>query len=90
MNNGTMPTERITRRDIEAYKREVLEQSVLLTPLDAATMLSCSTRKVYQLVQDGQLSGYNQNHRSKGLRLLASELKEYVRSIRIDKDKWKE
>jgi excisionase family DNA binding protein len=90
MTELTMPRERITRGDIEAFKREVLEQSVLVTPRDAAQMLSCSPRTVLGLVQDGKINAYNGSTRGKGLRLMASELRDYVRSIRIDREKWME
>ena len=83
-------TERITRSDVVAYKREILEQTVLVAPREAAQMLSCSERTVYRLVCEGEVHGYGRNVGSKGLRLLASELREYVRSIKIDRDVWRE
>jgi excisionase family DNA binding protein len=85
-----MPVERITRGEIDKYKHGVMVASVLVTPDDAARILSCSPRKVYELVKTGRLSGYSENIRAKGLRILASELQAYVRSIRVDKDKWYE
>lgn len=90
MSEGTMMRERITRGDIEAFKREVLEQSVLVTPRDAAIILSCSPRTVLGLVQDGKIPAYNGSNRGKGLRIMASELRDYVRSIKIDREKWLE
>lgn len=85
-----MTTERITRQDVLAYKREILEQTVLVAPAEAATMLSCSERTVHRMVRDGEVHAYGRNKGSRGLRLLASELREYVRSIKIDKDFWRE
>lgn len=91
MSEVTMPRERITRGDIDAYKREVLEQSVLVPAREARVVLGgCSPRKLYQIMEDGHISGYNQSPRSKGLCFLASELRDYVRSIKIDKDTWRE
>ena len=90
MTELTMPRERLTRTEIDSYKREVMEQSVLVTPDDAARILACSPRKIYDMVRAGKLSGYSENIRAKGLRLLAADLQHYVRSIKVDKDKWYE
>jgi len=82
--------ERITPRDVAAYKREVLEQSVLVTPSVAGDILSCSERTVHNLVRDGDLHGYARNKGRRGLRILAKELQEYVGSIKIDRERWLE
>ncbi len=83
-------TERITRSDVVAYKREILEQAVLVAPREAAQMLSCSERTVYRLVREGEIHAYCRTRGSRGLRILASELREYVASIKIDKERWRE
>ena len=83
-------TERITRSDVVAYKREILEQTVLVAPREAAQMLSCSERTVYRLVREGEIHAYCRTRGSRGLRILASELREYVASIKIDKEMWRE
>ena len=83
-------TERITRSDVIAYKREILEQTVLVAPREAAQMLSCSERTVYRLVREGEIHAYCRTRGSRGLRILASELREYVASIKIDKERWRE
>lgn len=85
-----MPTERIARLEIDGYKREILERSVLLTPQDVCRVLSCSERKVYDLVRSGCLTGYSANKRTKGLRILAIELRDYVESLKISADEWRE
>ena len=85
-----MPKERITKHDVDTYKREILEESVLVTPKAAAAMLSCSQRTIHRLVQEGELAGYTRTPRAKGLRLLAAELREYVKSIKVDIDEWRE
>jgi len=82
--------EKITHRDVAEYKREVLENSVLVAPPVVADILSCSERTVHRLVQDGDLHAYNRNVSGRGLRILARELQEYVQSIKIDKDFWRE
>lgn len=81
---------RITAEDIEAYKRDILDQSVLVKAADAARVLSCSTRKLYNLARDGQIAAYNEQAGMKGMRFLASELRDYVRSLKIDLDSWRE
>lgn len=86
----TMTKERITKQDVMQYKQEILEQTVLVAAPEAAMMLSCSERTVHRLVRDGEIHAYNRNRCAKGLRLLASELREYVRSIKIEKDFWRE
>lgn len=82
--------ERITRSDVTTYKREILEQTVLVAPSEAAMILSCSERTVHRLVREGEVHGYGRNIGGRGLRLLASELREYVRSIKIDREVWQE
>lgn len=82
--------ERITQLDILSYKREILEKTVLVAPREAAAMLSCSERTVHNLVREGEIHAYSKRKGAKGLRFLASELREYVDSIKIDKDRWRE
>ena len=81
--------ERITRSDVTTYKREILEQTVLVAPSEAALILSCSERTVHRLGRGGEVHGYGRNIGGRGLRLLASELREYVRSIKVDPDVWR-
>ena len=88
-----MIKERITRQDIEVYKREVLEQTVVVTIQDAAKILSCSTSTVRSLVREGYIGQYTRHEHGRpcaGTRILASELREYVRSIRVGVGKWNE
>ena len=80
--------ERITEQDVAVYKREILEQTVLVAPSEAARILSCAERTVRRLVQEGRIHAYNLPGRP--LRLLASELRDYVRSLKIDREKWRE
>lgn len=73
---------RITRDEINAYKREVLESSVLVRLDEAAAIMAVSRSTVINRVNDGRLIPYNDNGNQKGLRFLASELQRYVRSMR--------
>jgi len=81
---------RITKQDVLNFKREILEKTVLVAPSEAAIMLACSERTVHRLVRAGEVHAYGRNEGSRGLRLLASELRDYVSSIKIDKDFWRE
>jgi excisionase family DNA binding protein len=81
-------SERITRADVVQYKRELLDQTILVAPAEAAQILACSERTVHRLVRDGEVHAYGRSKGSRGLRLLASELREYVRSIKINKEEW--
>lgn len=84
-----MNEERITRREVETYKREVLQQTVLVTVDQAAEVLAVSPDTVLRLVRNGRIPSYGEHGpRSKGIRLLAAELREYVRSIRIAPERW--
>ena len=88
-----MIKERITRQDIDAYKREILEQTVVVTMQAAAQMLACSTSTVRSLVREGRIGQYTRHDHGRpcaGTRILASELREYVRSIRVTGDRWNE
>lgn len=73
---------RITRQEIEAYKREVLQSSVLVKLEEAAVVLAVHPRTVLRRVEEGRLIAYNDNQSHKGIRFLASELQSYVREMR--------
>ena len=81
-------SERLTRQDVAAYKRELLDQTMLVAPAEAAQILACSERSVHRLVREGEIHAYGRNRGSRGLRLLASELRRYVDSIKIEKEEW--
>ncbi len=77
-----MVKERITRQDIDAYKREILEQSVLVRLDEAAAILAVHPRTVQRRVEEGLITPYNDTANRKNLRFLASELRRYVREMR--------
>jgi len=85
-----MIKEQISRNEIDRYKREILEQSVLVSAANAARVLDCSRAKIHRLAQSGRITAYNENYGQRGLKFLAADLREYVRSIKIDKDTWRE
>jgi len=84
--------ERITRAEVAAYKREILDKTVLVTPETAAEILSVSPRTVRRYLQEGILPAYHprrsetrhQRGLPRGTRILASDLREFVRSIRLE------
>jgi hypothetical protein len=86
----------ITVHDVDAYKREILATTVLVKIEVAASILSCSEDTVIRRIKDGRITAYNESARiengelkvSQGTRILASELQDYVRSIRIEKNLW--
>jgi len=78
--------ERITRDDVEAYKREILKNTVVVSVETAADILSCSVSHVKTLMNEGRLTRHNRHAgraHCNGDRILAWELQEYVRSIRM-------
>lgn len=81
----------ITRNDVEKYKREILDQVVMVRMPEVASALGCSKSSAYSLVREGQLTGHTRDGDiKKGIRVLASELRDYVKTMRIDKNKWNE
>ena len=77
-----MVRERITRAEIEAYKREILDQTVLITLDDAAAVLAVSPRTLRRRVEEGLIPTYSDTPDRENTRFLASELREYVRQMR--------
>lgn len=77
-------TERITRGEINTYKREQLEKTVLVRLDEAAAILAVSPRTLQRRVDEGRIQAYNDNRTRKGMRFLASELRRYVARMRID------
>ena len=75
---------RITRDEIDTYKREVLESSVLVRLDEAAAIMAVSRSTIVRRVEEGRLTPYNDNGNRKGLRFLASELQRYVREMKQD------
>lgn len=74
--------ERITRKDIDQYKQQILDQTVLVRLDEAAAIMAVSRSTVIRRVGEGRITPYNDNRTGKGLRFLASELREYVRQMR--------
>ncbi len=77
-----MGNEQITMADIEAYKREILEQTVLVGIDEAAAIMAVSSRTIRRRVDEGMLSTYSDTPDRSNIRFLASELRTYVRRMR--------
>jgi len=77
-----MIKERVTRAEIDAYKREILEQSVLVSLEDAAAVLAVSPRTLRRRVEEGLIPTYSDTPDRENTRFLASELCKYVRGMR--------
>ena len=76
--------EQITRAEVAAYKREILEATVLVTVDVAAEILSVSTKTVHKIIEEGHLTPYDRRGRvTPGVRLRAAELPLYVKKIRV-------
>ena len=72
----------ITRQEIDNYKREMLESSVLVRLDEAAAIMAVSRSTVIRRAREGRITPYNDNANDKGLRFLASDLKRYVSEMR--------
>ncbi len=80
-----MREERISRNEIDSYKRDILEHSVLIRVEEVAVMLAVKPCTVKRIIEEGKITAYDRTGRmTSGVRVLASELKEYVRSIRLE------
>jgi len=69
------------------YRRKIFEEVQLVTIKKAADILSCSPETVIDLIYDGKIHLYCQfGPTTKGRRVLLSELREFIKSKRIDVD----
>lgn len=78
-----MVKEMITRAEIDAVKREIIEKSILVNFDDAAAMLAVSPRTLRRRVDEGLISTYSDTADRSNSRFLAAELREYVRRMRV-------
>ncbi len=82
-----MKSVKITPTDVAQHKERFFKECTLV-PVDvAADVLAVHPSTIYRYIQEGRIHSYNgSTSRSKGVRILANELKEYVKSIKIDRD----
>lgn len=70
-------TETISRADIDRVKREFILKNTLMTPLMVSEMLSCSVKKVYRLVETGEIEEANDTPGRQGMRITAWSVEQY-------------
>jgi len=70
---------KVTRMEIDAVKRQFIEDVLLFTPLETADMLKISVRKVFYLLDEGRLVAADRNGRA--TRVTAESIREYRKSI---------
>jgi len=93
-----MPRLKVTAEEIQQVKRAHIERNLLYTPEEAGHLLGKSPRTVLDLVKEGRLvaaddkakRGKNGLSGSNGLRITATSVEEYRKSITIPPDKWNE
>ena len=76
--------ERITRQDIRAFKDSFLKKNMLFKVEDAAEVLAISPRTLHRRIDAGDIIAYNDNKTGKGVRVLAADLEEYRKNMKID------
>lgn len=69
--------ETISRADIKAIKREFVQKNTLLTPIKVAELLSYSVKKVYRLIEEGELVEANDSPGRTGMRITAWSVEQY-------------
>lgn len=76
----------ITRHDVEQYKRDFLDNTMAVSVTTAAKCLEVNPRTVQNYLREGKIPCYNLGQgRTKGDRILAADLREFMRSCRVDK-----
>jgi hypothetical protein len=76
-------TETITREEIDCIKREFVLRNTLLPPVKVAEILGCSVRKVFYLIERGDLEEANDTPGKAGTRVVALSVEIYKqRSVR--------
>lgn len=74
-------TETISREEIERIKREFVLRNTLLSPVKAAEILGYSVRKIYLLIDSGDLQDANDTPGKAGTRVTALSVELYREKI---------
>lgn len=69
--------ETISHAEIKAIKRDFLLKNTLLTPIKVAELLSYNVKKVYRLVEEGELEEANDSPGRTGMRITAWSVEQY-------------
>jgi len=72
-----MPRLNISSSDIERVKRQHILENLSYSVVEAAEVLGVSARKVYHLVEQGDLVDANDNPGRRGTRITALSVTEY-------------
>ena len=70
-------TETISREEIARIQREFVLRNTLLDPVKVALLLDCSVKKVYRLVESGELVEASSSPGRSGMRISAYSVEEY-------------
>ncbi len=81
---------RFSQNEIDGTRQRYLKDLFLFSVPEVARILSCSDRTVFRLIRDGKLMAAGGRPGNKGIRITGNSLKDYINSITIDPDFWKE
>lgn len=70
-------TESISREEIDRIKKDFVLRNTLLSPVKVAAILDCGVRKVYRLVESGDLEEGNDTPGRQGMRVTALSVEQY-------------
>lgn len=70
-------TETISRADIARVQQEFILRNTLLDPIKVSLLLDCSVKKVYRLVESGDLEEANATPGKTGMRITALSVDRY-------------
>lgn len=80
--------EKVSAGEIDGDEVERVKNQILFTVASAASILSCSERKVFDLVRNGKIIPIAGRPNRKGIRITGKALEEYIESITIDPGFW--
>ncbi|MCP3177293.1 helix-turn-helix domain-containing protein [Desulfuromonas sp. KJ2020] len=70
-------TETISREEIDKVKREFILRNTLLDPVKVSEILGYSVKKVYRLIESGELEETNDTPGRQGVRVTAWSVEQY-------------
>ena len=80
---------RVNKCEVDSEKVERMKDMLLFSVAEVASILSCSERKVFRLVQNQKIIPVGDRPGRKGIRITGKALEEYIESITIDPSFWK-
>lgn len=79
---------RSSKREINGTKQQFIKNLLLFSVSEAALIMGCSDRKVFDLIRDGKIMAAGGRPGNKGIRITGNSLEEYIESITIDPEFW--